>query len=139
MGYSDTNDSRSSLPTHLTYESIRFRTHTDRAFLMSDRDFKKKYGYRHGIQTPIGDISENLWYELMRELIDQNGDANLFEQLLEWYMDIPVAGRSKAGKERYVLRCFSHRIFDNVAWIDYIPFNQKYRLPFSMPDINFPK
>ena len=127
MGYSDTIDSRSGLPKHLTYESIRFRTHTGRAFFMSDRGFKKKYRYRHGVQTPIGDIEESLWYELMQELIVQNGDTVLFEQLLEWFMDNPVAGRSKAEKERYVLRCFSHRIFDNEAWIDYIPFNQTYR------------
>ena len=127
MGYNDTIDSRSSLPERLTYESIRFRTHTGRSFLMSDRGFKKKYGYRHGVQTPIGDIEENLWYELMRELITQNGDTILFEQLLEWYTDIPVAGKSKIEIEQYVLRCFSHRLFDDKAWVDYIPFNQKYR------------
>ena len=127
MGYSDTIDSRSSLPERLTYESIRFRTHTGRSFLISDRGFKKKYGYRHGVQTPIGDIEENLWYELMRELIAQNGDTILFEQLLEWYTDIPVAGQSKSEKTQYVLRCFSHRLFDNKEWVDYVPFNQKYR------------
>lgn len=127
VGYSDTIDNRSGLPKHLTYESIRFRTHTGRAFLMSDRGFKKKYGYRHGVQTPIGDIEENLWYELMRELIIQNGDTVLFEQLLEWHMAIPIAGQSKKEKEQYTLRCFSHRIFDDEKWVDYIPFNRKYR------------
>ena len=127
VGYSDTIDSRSGLPERLTYESIQFRTYTGRSFLMSDRGFKKKYGYRHGVQTPIGDIEENLWYELMRELIMQNDDTILFEQLLEWYTDIPVAGKSKIEIEQYVLRCFSHRLFDNEDWVDYVPFNQKYR------------
>ena len=127
VGYSDTIDSRSGLPERLTYESIQFRTYTGRSFLMSDRGFKKKYGYRHGVQTPIGDIEENLWYELMRELVAQNGDTILFEQLLEWYTDIPIAGQSKREKEQYVLRCFSHRLFDNKEWVDYVPFNQKYR------------
>ena len=96
---------------------IRFQTHTGRAFLISDRGFEKKYGYRHGVETPIGDIEENLWCELMKELIEKNGDTALYEQLLEWYRDIPVAGHTKKEREFYVLECFSHKIFDDKGWV----------------------
>lgn len=123
----NTVDSRSGLPEKLDYEMIRFRTHTGRAFLINDRGFEKKYGYRHGVETPVGDIEENLWCELMKELIKKNGDTALYEQLLEWYRDIPVAGQTKKEREFYVLQCFSNKIFDNTGWVDYLAFNQKYR------------
>lgn len=123
----NTIDSRSGLPEKLDYEMIRFQTHTGRAFLISDRGFGKKYGYRHGVETPIGDIEEILWCELMKELIEKNGDTTLYEQLLEWYRDIPVAGQTKKEREFYVLQCFSNKIFDNTGWVDYLAFNQKYR------------
>ena len=122
-----TVDSRSILPEQLDYEVIRFQPHTGRAFLINDRRFEKKYGYRHGVETPIGDIEENLWCEIMKELIEKNGDTTLYEYLLEWYWDIPVAGHTKKEREFYVLECFSHKIFDNKGWVDYVPFNQKYR------------
>ena len=125
-----TIDSRAGLPDRLTYEMIKFGTHTGRAFLLSDRGHEKKYGYRHGVSTPIGDIEENLWYELMRELILQNDEADLYEQLLEWYRDDPVAGSTKKEHEQYVLKCFSYRIFDCPDWVDYIAFNQKNRPEF---------
>ena len=122
-----TIDSRSGLPEKLDYTTIAFKTHTGRAFLINDRGYEKKYGYRHGVETPIGDIEESLWCELMKELIKKNGDTELYEQLFSWYQDLPVAGRTKKERELYVLQCFSHRIFDDERWVDYIPFNQKHR------------
>ena len=123
----NTIDSRSGLPDKLDYEMIRFQTHTGRAFLISDRGFEKKYGYRHGVETPIGDIEENLWCEIMKELVTQNGDTELYEQLLDWYKDCPVSCNTKKEREFYVLQCFSHKIFDDERWVDYVPFNQKFR------------
>lgn len=69
-----TIDSRSGLPKDIDYELLRFQTHTGRAFLLSDRGFEKKYGYRHGVETPVGDIEENLWCALMKELVEKNND-----------------------------------------------------------------
>lgn len=128
-----TIDSRAGLPDRLTYEMIRFSTHTGRAFLLSDRGYEKKYGYRNGISTPIGDIEEELWSSLMKELIAQNDETDLYNQLLEWYRDDPVAGSSKKEREQYVLECFSFRIFDCTDWVDYVPFNQKNR-PLLLKD-----
>lgn len=122
-----TIDSRSGLPEKLDYEMIRFQTHTGRAFLISDRGFEKKYGYRHGVETPIGDIEENLWCEIMKELIAHKGDKELFDRLYDWYRDCPVAGHTKKEREFYTLQCFSNKIFDNPRWRDYLAFNQKYR------------
>ena len=122
-----TIDSRSGLPEKLDYSTIAFKTHTGRAFLINDRGYEKKYGYRNGISTPIGDIEENLWCSLMKELIAQNDETDLYNQLFEWYCDDPVAGSNKKEREQYVLECFSHRIFDCECWVDYVPFNRKNR------------
>ena len=123
----NTIDNRSDLPKELNYEALRFHTYTGRAFVMSCRNHEKKYGYRHGVETPIGDVEKSLWGELMKELITQNGDSMLFEQLFEWYQNCPLAGRTKLEREQYVLRCFSHKLFDDENWADFVPFNQKYR------------
>lgn len=121
-----TIDSRSGLPKDIDYELLRFQTHTGRAFLLSNRGFEKKYGYRHGVETPVGDIEENLWCALMKELIEKNNDTALYAALLDWFGDCPVAGRTKKEREFYVLQCFSNQLFDNEEWVDYVPFNQKY-------------
>lgn len=125
-----TIDSRSGLPETVNYEMIRFQTNTGRAFLINDRGYEKKYGYRHGVETPIGDIEETLWCEIMKELIEQNGDKELFDRLYDWYLNCPIAGHTKKEREFYVLQCFSNKIYDNAGWCDYLAFNQKYR-----PDI----
>lgn len=132
----NTIDSRSGLPEKLNYEMIRFQTHTGRAFLISDRGFEKKYGYRHGVETPIGDIEENLWCEIMKDLIEQNGDTVLFEQLYSWYRNHPIAGNTKKERELYVLQCFSNKIYDNTGWVDYLAFNQIYRPGIFKDDVN---
>ena len=90
-----TIDSRSGLPKDIDYELLRFQTHTGRAFLLSNRGFEKKYGYRHGVETPAGDIEENLWCALMKELIEKNNDMALYAALLDWFGDCPIAGRTK--------------------------------------------
>lgn len=122
-----TIDSRSELPKDIDYELLRFQTHTGRAFLLSDRGLEKKYGYRHGVETPVGDIEENLWCALMKELVEKNNDTALYAALLDWFGDCPIAGRTKKEREFYVLQCFSNQLFDNEEWVDYVPFNQKYR------------
>lgn len=127
MNPRNTIDSRAGLPETLTYEMLRFGTYTGRAFLISNQGHEKKYGYRHGISTPVGDIEANLWYELMKELIIQNEELELYNRLLEWYRDEAVAGSTKKEREQYVLECFSNRLFDNPQWVDYILFNQKNR------------
>ena len=127
MSFKDAIDSRAALPSDFTYETIRFQTHTGRSIRVSDRGHDKKYGYRHGVETPIGDIEEKLWCEVMKELIIKNGEKELFDKLAEWYKDDPIGGKTKFEQEFYTLQCFSYRIFDNTAWVDYIPFNAKHR------------
>ena len=122
-----TIDTRSDLPRELSYKMLRFNSYTGRAFIVSRRNHEKKYGYRHGVATPIGDIEINLWCELMKELIVQNGDSELFRQLFEWIQNCPPAGSTRQNREQYALRYFSLNLFDNENWVDFVPFNQKYR------------
>ena len=130
MAYSDAIDSIASLPKELNYEMLRVRFQTGRSILWKNNGYEKKYGYRHGVQTPIGDIERSVWVDAIKALIEKNGDTDLYEKLFDWYKDFPVCGKTKQEREFYVLDVFSNRIFDNPGWVDYIPFNEKYRPGF---------
>ena len=127
MSYRDAIDSHAALPNELDYKTLRAQFYTGRSVLLNDRGYEKKYGYRHGVQTPIGDIEVNVWCEAMKELIEKNGDTDLYDKLFDWYKGDPVCGKTKREQELYVLNVFSNNIFDNPKWVDYIPFNEKYR------------
>ena len=87
---------------------------------------KKLMGYRSGVQTDIGDIEVHEWRRLVTELIKRKGEQELFNQLLEWEKEhclAPLYG--DINQEALVLH--ARRIFDDEAWYDFIPFNEKYR------------
>lgn len=79
--------------------------------------------------TNMGDIEKGEWATLARNLVDKYNESDLFNQLMQWYTDmIPFIGRQKQHeRESYVLQLHMSRIFDHKDWVDYIPFNAKYR------------
>lgn len=86
----------------------------------------KSYSYRHGIGTNVGDIEENLWYEIVKLLIERNEEQKLFSSLQEWLAgDSPKRSRNEIVK--LALELHADRMFDDPAWADFVPFNQKYR------------
>lgn len=112
----------------LTYETLEFGTGTFRYRTAGkDRHGYKKYIYRYGVETVLGDIERSLWQKLIYRLIVQHNEMALFNHLKVWYSKTAYFLRNKAELEQYTLECFSNRIFDNPEWVDYIPFNQEYR------------
>ena len=91
----------------------------------SGRD--KTYHPWRAVQTKLGEIEESAWYKLMEELIKRDHEEGLYEQLLEWKPDHNYADRSRKELREETLRLHSMRIFDDPEWVDYIPFNRKYR------------
>ncbi len=87
---------------------------------------KKLTGYRSGVQTDIGDIEVHEWRRLVTELIECKGEQELFKQLLEWAKEHCIPSeKNDINHEALVLH--ARRIFDDEAWYDFIPFNEKYR------------
>ena len=108
----------------LTLDDFRFKYSTGQD-TSTEKGRDKKHSYRHGVQTPIGDVEAKLWCRVMEMLIERAGEQELQTHLREWYKDqqdpmIPY-------KNSRALQVHSMRIFDDEEWVDYIPFNQKYR------------
>lgn len=87
----------------------------------------KTYTYRCGMVTPIGDIEISLWSNLAGSLIRKQGEQPLLEALEEWLSKGTYVGITRQEIHREALECHVIRIFDNPTWVDYIPFNRRYR------------
>ena len=120
------SDKRYSV-AELKIEDIRFMYGTGRAIYISGTGRDKVYDYRNGCMTKIGDIEEGEWLSLMRFLIERDGEQELFTQLLAWEKEHDFCDSDKQTLERDTLIKHSMRIFDDVKWVDYVRFNQRFR------------
>lgn len=50
----------------LTFEDLRIHYYTGRSYFISGEGRNKVFGYRHGVMTNIGDLSENEWARLAK-------------------------------------------------------------------------
>ena len=120
------SDKRYSV-AELKIEDIRFMYGTGRAIYISGTGRDKVYDYRNGCMTKIGDIEEGEWLSLMRFLIERDGELELFKQLLAWEKEHDFCDSDRKTLERDTLIRHSMRLFDNVKWVDFVRFNQRYR------------
>lgn len=111
----------------LKIEDVRFMYGTGRAIYISGTGRDKIYDYRNGCMTKIGDIEEGEWISLMKFLIERDGEQDLFKQLLAWEIEHNFCNSDKKTLERDTLIRHSMRLFDNVKWVDFVRFNQRYR------------
>lgn len=120
------SDKRYSV-AELKIEDVRFMYGTGRAIYISGTGRDKVYDYRNGCMTKIGDIEEGEWLSLMRFLIERDGEQELFTQLLAWEKEHDFCDSDRKTLERDTLIKHSMRLFDDVKWVDFVRFNQKYR------------
>lgn len=114
--------------TQLTRENLRYMHGTGQEISFKNSQGNKVSNYRVGVQTALGDIEISLWMELVRKLIEQENDQEIFEQLLEWEMDNNhIGSKSKNDILREAMQSYTYRIYDNKAWVDYVRFNRIYR------------
>ena len=116
----------------LSYENIACRHGTGRSIIignkMEGRKLRKEYAYRRGVQTAIGDIEENVWRKLAEALIKQTGETEFFNRFCKYLEHSrPNHSRTPQEKRHYALELFIARIYDNLKWVDFIPFNRIYR------------
>lgn len=121
-------DSISSVPNRdqLTHADLQAHFGTGRSILLSGSGRDKKYSYRNGIQTDLGDIRDDVWRELVRELIIRCHEEELFEKLLAWEKQHTYWLKTKAELEHHTLELYAARIFDCPKWVDYEAFSACY-------------
>lgn len=110
----------------LTCEQIRVRFGTGRAIHVSGTGRDKKYTYRTGCMTSIGDILEADWFALARFIIERDGEQDLYDGLVEYAKNCAWL-HTKSEREEYALQLHMSRIFDDVEWVGYEEFNKIHR------------
>ena len=130
MGYGTVNHLINSIDqldmNTITMEEVRFQYGTFRPYSTgSGRD--KKHFSRSGVATPIGDIREDLWYEVTEQIAKRDGELWLVDALVQWNTEHNYGKNDPKERRRSALETYSYRSFDNPGWVLYIPFNRRYR------------
>lgn len=112
---------------NLSFSDLKVRYFTGRSILISDTGQGKRYQYRNGCMTALGDLEISEWREMITELIAYRSEQELQKQLYEWCAEHTPWLHGKSEITDYTLECHAARLFDDLLWADYIPFNRKYR------------
>ena len=91
----------------------------------SGRD--KKYSSWSGVKTRIGEIEESVWYQAAEKLIREKGEQELLGYLIQWCSELNFLKESADRIRKRALQLHVDRIFDNPRWVDFVPFNRRYR------------
>jgi len=111
----------------LTFDKIRWKYSTGIDESTGKRE-NKVFKYRSGVMTEIGDIEISVWCKLAETLIASEGENELHRKLMEHLKERPNSMYRNLDEVRqHALQLHVMRIFDDPAWVDYIPFNRKYR------------
>ena len=113
------------LKPETTFADLRVRYGTGRAYTVF-KGQEKVSRYRIGMMTRLGDIERSEWVSLIKALIVREKEEDLQAHLREWCGRDPMY-RDKADQEIHTLTLHAARIFDDEKWVDFVPFNQKYR------------
>lgn len=120
------------IPHDASYEDLKFGHYTGRAILLSSSGRDKKYTYRNGISTKLGDIEESVWCEAMMHLIERSGELGLLQSMTEWVTNNAPWLRTDKERHKEAVILMSCRIFDDPKWVGYAEFNQKYRSDYLL-------
>lgn len=116
------------LADSVTFEDLSVHFFTGRSILLSGTGRDKKYSYRSGVMTDVGDIELSRWRELVHGLIEKAHEQTLHEQLLKWVKDCCPFQHTREEIETYALEIHASRLFDNPKWAAYDEFNRRYRI-----------
>lgn len=110
----------------LTFENLRWSGESG-VDTSTGKGAYKKVSYRTGVMTKLGDIEIKVWMQLMEQLIERSGEQWLLDALFQWEKEHSYAKTSAAKLRESALELHSAWIFDNPAWVCYLPFNKQYR------------
>lgn len=110
------------------FVDLRLHFQTGRSFLLSGEGRNKTYGYRNGVQTNLGDIEISDWIHRVQSLIAEYDEGALHGDLLQWLREHNYTKDSEKELRFEALKLHAMRIFDDPEWVDYIPWNRRFRL-----------
>ena len=80
--------------------------------------------------TDLGDLEESDWIQRATALIEQFGEQQLYDNLLLWHGEHNYTKSTAKELRMQTLQSYVMRIFDSPAWVDYIPWNRRFRPGF---------
>lgn len=114
----------------ITFEKMRWQYGTFLSHSVGKRSEKKTYTTKC-VMTPIGEITESVWYQLAEFMIQREHEEELFNNLLQFETETTHNSCFDFKELRhYTLDLYVSRIFNHPRWIGFIPFNRKYRPDF---------
>ena len=111
----------------ITFADLRVHYGTGRSIHVSGTGRNKKFRYRHGMMTDLGDLEIYEWKSLLNALIEHHGEQEIQQQLRQWSRAECRWLHSEDEVEEYALSLHAARIFEDPAWAGYVPFNRQYR------------
>lgn len=110
----------------LEFEDLRWRFGTFQS-ISTGSGRNKKYSSWSGVETAIGDIEESVWYQAAERLIREKGEQEILDALTQWGMEHNYRKAPVGELRKEALQLHVSRIFDNPRWVDFVPFNLRYR------------
>lgn len=87
----------------------------------------RTYRYRRGVLTDLGDIEEGLWYQLAEAVAKRCNEQELVEAHYEWEKVHNYTNSPRSQLRLDAMHSYINGLHDRPDWVDYIPFNRKYR------------
>lgn len=111
----------------LKFSDLRVHYGTGRSIHVSGTGRDKKFRYRCGAMTDLGDLEISEWKSLLNALIEYHSEQEIQQQLRQWSKAECPWLHSNDEVEEYALQLHASRIFDDPEWAGYISFNLQYR------------
>lgn len=109
------------------FAELKVHNRTGRSYLIRGSGRNKEMGYRNGMKTNLGDLELSDWVQRIKALITKFDEQEIYENLLQWLKEHNYAKESSEDLRLEALELHSMRIFDNPKWVDYIPWNRRFR------------
>jgi hypothetical protein len=109
------------------FADLRVHYQTGCSYLISGAGRNKVTGYRNGVMTNLGDLDLSDWQNRASALIARYEEEMLLEDLYRWLSEHNYPQDSVKELRMRALELHMARIFDNPAWVDYIPWNRRFR------------
>ena len=110
-----------------SFDDLRCNYQTGRSYVVSGEGRHRLFGYRNGVQCALGDLERSQWCQMVKELIQRQGEQELHQNLLDHLKEHNHQKASARDLAFEALILHASRIFDNALWVDFLEFNQKYR------------
>ena len=111
----------------MTWEDLRIQYRTGRSQTVSGTGRSRITAYRTGVMCRAGDLEQEHWCALVKELIAREKEQELYMHLLEFMEKVDHVRKNSQEKELSALSLHTARIFDDEKWIYYIRFNRMFR------------